>query len=445
MRRALLAAGYAVFVVGGLAAGWLGLGSLAASSRPGQAPPTPRVEPRPALRDFDQAAPPFSPAGEARPAESPLGTSPEGKLSILLLGIDQRPDEAASGRDPGRTDTMLLVSVDYSGRTVSMVSIPRDGFVVIPGRGGNRVNAAYTYGELDTRGGGPALAKQTVAQLFGVPVDRYALVDIRSLERIIDLLGGIWIDNPRRLVDTAYPTDDYGYQRIDIPAGLQLMNGTVAVQYARTRYPDSDFGREARQQQVLLALRDRALQLDVIPRLPALMPELLRLVRTDLTPAEVAQLASFGRDLDRTRDIVSLQPDESLTPSYTGSRGASYVQLTPAYLAEARLVLTQPRLAAERARIAILNAGATPGSGSAVADLLRSRGLVVETIAAGGATAVTTRIEAGPSARLSAQTVARLLGLPESALRVDDVDGSAVRLVLGADFQLPVASARRTG
>src|SRR5713101_7161728 len=89
-----------------------------------------------------------------------------------------------------------------------MVSIPRDGFAAIPGYGNERVNAAFTFGEIDQRGGGPALAKRTVAELFGVPVDRFALVDIRSMEQIVDTLGGVSIDNPARLVDTQYPTDD---------------------------------------------------------------------------------------------------------------------------------------------------------------------------------------------------------------------------------------------
>jgi LCP family protein required for cell wall assembly len=153
-----------------------------------------------------------------------------------------------------------------------MVSIPRDGFVVIPGHGNERVNAAYTFGELDQRGAGPALAKQTVSQLFSLPVDRYVLVDIHSTEQLIDKIGGVWIDSPMHLVDDDYPTDDYGTMTVDIPAGRQLMDGQTAVEYARTRHPDSDYGRQTRQQQVLLSIRDRVLQPDVLPKLPSLVP-----------------------------------------------------------------------------------------------------------------------------------------------------------------------------
>jgi LCP family protein required for cell wall assembly len=129
------------------------------------------------------AVPVPTPAPEVTPEQT-------GHLNVLLLGIDQRPDEATPGGDPGRTDSMVLVSIDFDDRMVSMVSIPRDGFVVIPGHGNERVNAAYTFGELDQRGGGPALAEKTVEQLFGIPIDRYALVDIHSMEQVIDDLGG---------------------------------------------------------------------------------------------------------------------------------------------------------------------------------------------------------------------------------------------------------------
>jgi len=365
----LLGTAWLLFVLGGGLVGWSGLTSL------GQLPRTsavtiaaPQSPTPPVLRDFDLEPPPFAAAGEpvpvpvptlARtdttplpastaaplpsPTPSPELATPAGRLTILLLGIDQRPDEAAAADgDPGRTDTMALASVDYEAHTATLASIPRDGYVVIPSHGKDRINAAYTFGEVDQRGAGPALAKQTVSQVFGVRVDRYALVDIHTMERIIDAVGGVWIDNPTRLVDRAYPTDDYRTKTVDIPAGKQLMDGQLAVEYARTRHVDSDFGRQGRQQQVLLALRDRALQPDVLPRVPALLAELPHLVRTDLTPLEIAQLAAFGRALDPERDIATLKPDGALTPIYVGPGGASYVNLTPAFRAAVRGLVAGP-------------------------------------------------------------------------------------------------------
>jgi LCP family protein required for cell wall assembly len=459
MRRGLLSTALVVFVFGGFILGGIGIHNLSTLSRPlpprpnaaanpTEAPAplaTPELAAHPPLRDFDQNPPPFEPAAPevvatAAPVPTPavaVAPAQTGHMNILLLGIDQRPDEATPGGDPGRTDSMVLVSIDFDNHMVSMVSIPRDGFVVIPGHGNERVNAAYTFGELDQRGGGPALAEKTVEQLFGVPIDRYALVDIHSMQQVIDDLGGIWIDNPERLVDNQYPTDDYRTIKIDIPAGHQLMDGVTAVEYARTRHPDSDYGREDRQQQVLLAIRDRALQLDELPRLPQLLPEVRDLVHTDISLGEAIQLANFGRGLDESQ-IVRMQPDPNLTPSYIGFGGASYINLTPAYRKMVHAMLVDPSIGGEQAAISVFNAGAPVGSGSRAADLLGAAGLVVNQIAT-APRVETTRIEAGGGARHSAELVAKLLGLPADVLTVDG-DSANVRVLLGPDLQLPAGT-----
>ncbi len=250
MRQWLLATAVALFVLGGLAGAAVGLRNISNLPRPRTQPvaasgvpptaaaaPTPELAPHPPLRDFDQNPPPFQPAGrsDAVPIPTPAPTESKGRLNVLLMGIDQRPDEAAiANGDPGRTDSMVLVSIDFDDKLTTMVSIPRDGFVVIPGHGNERVNAAYTFGELDQQGSGPTLAEKTVEQLFGIHVDRYALVDIHAMQQVIDTLGGVWIDNPQRLVDAQYPTDDYRTIKIDIPAGHLLMDGVTAVEYADT-------------------------------------------------------------------------------------------------------------------------------------------------------------------------------------------------------------------
>jgi polyisoprenyl-teichoic acid--peptidoglycan teichoic acid transferase len=458
MRSWLTTTALAIFVVGGMAGAAIGLRNLSVLNRPpaiqavpvaaAPAPtlaPLPQPTPQPAelashppMRDFDQSPPPFQPAGQADTlpiAPTPQPRTSSGRMNILLMGIDQRPDEAAilSG-DPGRTDSMVLVSIDFDNHLASMVSIPRDGFVVIPGHGNERVNAAYTFGELDTPGGGPGLAERTVEQLFGVHIDHYALVDIHSMQQVIDTLGGIWIDNPQRLVDSAYPTDDYRTIKVDIPAGRQLMDGLTAVEYARTRHPDSDYGRQNRQQQVLLAIRDRALQVDALPRLPALLPEVRDLVHTDITLVDAVQLANFGRGL-RASDIIRLPADPTLTPSYIGAGGASYINLTPTYRAMVHAMVTDPRVAAEKAAIAVYNAGAPVGSGSRTADVLGAAGLLVNQVAT-APRVPTTRIEAGGGARHSAELVAQLLGLSSDALVVDG-DSADVKVLLGPDLRLP--------
>jgi polyisoprenyl-teichoic acid--peptidoglycan teichoic acid transferase len=446
--RVLMAA-WALFVAGGLLAGWSGLQNLRELLRPRpvgsvetEAPPVaaPAPQPRPLparapLRSPDEAEPPFAPAAPVVVAATPQPNSPSGRLTILLLGIDQRPDEAVPGGDPGRTDSMLLVSLDYDAHMASMVSIPRDGFTVIPGHGNDRINAAYTYGEIDKRGSGPELAKRTVASLVGVPVDRFALVDVHSMEQIIDTLGGVSIDVPNRLLDTQYPTDDYRTRVVDIPAGRQTLDGVAAVEYARMRHPDSDYGRQGRQQQLLLALRDAALRFETVQKLPQLIPQVQRLVRTDLTPAQVAQLVAFGRGLSAERDIVALPANPQFTPSYTGPGGAAYINLTPAYRTTVKGLIEQPGIAAERANITVYNAGAPVGSGSRAADLLGRIGLVVSKVATAQPISAT-RIQAGSGARQTAAAVARALGLESDALVLVG-DSTSVEVLLGPDARLP--------
>jgi LCP family protein required for cell wall assembly len=445
----VLVAAWVLFVAGGLFAGWSGLQNLRDLARPRPIAsvvthsPTVTVEapqPRPLparapLRAPDDDAPPFAAAAPVAAAATPQPNSPAGRLTVLLMGIDQRPDEAVPGGDPGRTDSMLLVSVDYDAHTASMVSIPRDGFITIPGHGNDRVNAAYTYGEIDARGSGPELSKRTIAALFGVPVDRFALVDVHSMEQIIDTLGGVSINVPSRLLDTQYPTDDYRTKVVDIPAGRQTMDGITAVEYARMRHPDSDYGRQGRQQQLLLALRDAALRIDTVPKLPQLIPQVERLVRTDLTPVQISQLVAFGRGLSADRDIVALPANPQLTPSYTGPGGAAYVNLTPAFRTAVKALIEQPRVATEHADIVVYNAGAPVGSGSQAADLLRREGLVVSKIATTQRVSAT-RIEAGSGAHETAAAVARALGVASDALVLVG-DSTDVQVLLGPDARLP--------
>jgi hypothetical protein len=234
------------------------------------------------------------------------------------------------------------------------------------------------------------------------------------MEQVIDTLGGVWIDNPYRLVDKQYPTDDYQMMTIDIPAGHLHLDGVTAVEYARTRHPDSDYGRQSRQQQVLIAIRNQALRLQTVPKLPQLVPQVLSLVHTDLSPVEIAQPVTFGRDLD-SRSVVTLPPNPTLTPSYTGPGGAAYINLTPAYRAAVRAMILQPRVAAERAEIAVFNAGAPLGSGGRAADLLGRAGVLVSQIAT-APPVMATRIETGSAAQHSAEVVARVLGLSPDAV-----------------------------
>src|SRR6266567_6329061 len=182
--------------------------------------------------------------------------------SLLILGSDARPDEVKLGA-VGRTDTLLLLVADRATPRLAMVSIPRDLWVAIPGHGQERVNAAFELG-------GSQTAKQTLSNLLGQPVDRYTVIGLQGVRDVVDAVGGVDITVAQAIHDDKYPTDDYGFQTVDIPAGRQHMDGDTAIKYARTRHQDSDFGRIARQQQVLAAVRTQMLNPLNWPRMPAL-------------------------------------------------------------------------------------------------------------------------------------------------------------------------------
>jgi LCP family protein required for cell wall assembly len=168
-----------------------------------------------------------------------------GQVNVLFMGIDARPTEAP----PFRSDSMIMVGFRPRQREVALLTIPRDLWLAIPGFGDNRINTAHFFG-------GPPLAMQAVRENFGVPVHYYMRLDFEGFVSIVDALGGITVDVPETLIDDEYPTPDYGVTTIQIPAGVQQMDGETALIYARTRHGTSDLDRSLRQQQLIAAIRD---------------------------------------------------------------------------------------------------------------------------------------------------------------------------------------------
>jgi len=136
---------------------------------------------------------------------------------------------------------------------------------------------------------------------LGVRVHRHVVLDFEAFERAIDAIGGVEVNLPTALVDPAFPTADYGAMQVRIPAGQQHLNGQQALWFARSRYQSSDFSRMARQQQLMLAVRERLLQLDMIFRWPQLLAEQGTLINTDLGLSEAIDLARAGLGIPKDR------------------------------------------------------------------------------------------------------------------------------------------------
>jgi LCP family protein required for cell wall assembly len=174
------------------------------------------------------------------------------ELYILVLGVDRRPD----GGDQN-ADVIIIAHLDLVSHKMSSVSIPRDLLVDVPGVGPDKINGAYNTGvrsDPDNAVAGVAKMRDTIESVFGIPIDAYVLLDFKGFTDIVDALGGVDVDNPTDIHDDEYPTEDYGTELFELPAGPQHLDGVTALKFVRTRHGDSDDERRIRQEAVLMGL-----------------------------------------------------------------------------------------------------------------------------------------------------------------------------------------------
>jgi len=212
------------------------------------------------------------------------------RVNILVMGLDFRDWEAG---EIARTDTMILFTLDPLNKTAGFISIPRDLWVSIPGFEYAKINSAYYLGEaFKLPGGGPELAKRTVEELLGVPIQYYAQVDFQAFISLIDHIDGITVNVPAEI-----KIDPLGqHNTVILPAGEAKLNGELALAYARSRSTEGgDFDRSNRQQQVILAIRDKILNLNMMPKLVAnanlIYSDISSGVRTNLDLEQSIKLA----------------------------------------------------------------------------------------------------------------------------------------------------------
>lgn len=241
---------------------------------------------------------------------------PPTNINILLLGTDQRP-----GQSNWRTDTIILLTINQTEKTVGMLTIPRDLYVNIPSIGKQRINTADFYGEYyHYPGGGPNLIKTTIEQNLGIRVHYYLRGGFDAFRKAIDLLGGIEVNVDCPLYEQDF-YDDYGHATLNFQPGLQVMDGVTALRYARSRYTTNDYDRGRRQRQVLLAMWDKTTSLNLLPKWPGLYQEISSSIQTDLSPTEFAALAYIGTQLKMDK-IKSRAIDNRSTIPYTTPEGA---------------------------------------------------------------------------------------------------------------------------
>ncbi|MBM2826303.1 MAG: putative LytR family transcriptional protein [Dehalococcoidia bacterium] len=392
-----------------------------------------------AMADAAAAAGLAGASGEDSPEAA--ASSTRGRVNVLILGVDLRPEDGKGA--PSRTDTMMVASIDPINKTAALLSIPRDLWVPIPLQDGKvvheRINAANVYGELyNYPGGGPALARDTVQYNLGIRVHHYVLLDFEGFEALIDALGGVTLELEEPLVDHEYPTQNYGVKSIYIPAGVQHLNGERALWYARSRHQDWDLGRVKRQQRLLMAVRDRVLGLNILPRIPALWGRFNGAVETDMGLSRVLSLALVAKDIKK-EVIVLRSLDENYVSPETAPDGAEVLlPLRDKIKTLVKEVFYDSRLRAEGARVEVLNGTQREGLAAKTAELLNSSGFTEVGFgdAKDGVARRQTEVILYTDKEYSSQVVAHLLGIPVNRVvkgKASQSPGLDIQVILGDD------------
>lgn len=364
-------------------------------------------------------------------------------MNIVLVGYDTRPDGSAEITQ-GRSDTVILVHVDVERDFLSLLSVPRDMLADVPGYGLYKLNAAFAFG-------GGALLIRTVQSKLGLDLDHYVALDLEAFQAITTALGGVYMD-----VDRRYLNEDLSWEHINLEAGYQLLNGADALDYVRFRHDDNiDFGRMARQQQFLTAMREQALGWNLTFKVPSLIKALFSNLDTDLSANDLIKLAYWITKLDSGRikqaeikaktGIIHgifyvLPTDEELSAAvadfYTPP-GTAALQVTTSTVAAAST--TSPPVAAaltpvdlRGTKVNVMNASGRVGQGAFATVWLSRQGATVLDVkeasapAAGGAEV---QYPAGRSR--AAQSVAQALGIRQ----VTQTAGlDQVTVVLGGSY-----------
>ncbi|MCQ2359697.1 MAG: LCP family protein [Phascolarctobacterium sp.] len=218
------------------------------------------------------------------------------KKNIVVLGVDERPEEY----DKGRSDTLFVVMFDAAKKHASLLSIPRDTRVRIPGHGWDKINHAYAYG-------GRELTQKTTEEFLGVRINNYVMVNFKSFIGLVDAIGGVDID----VEEDMYYKDTWDGFTVDIKKGKQHMDGKTAIQYVRYRDEEGDIGRVRRQQRFLMSAYEKIASADMLLKVPGLAKQLTGMVKTDLPLKDMISLGKVLHSMVKEKGLaVATVPGE---------------------------------------------------------------------------------------------------------------------------------------
>lgn len=386
-----------------------------------------------------------------------LRTDKNGHTNILLAGTGGGTHDGAD-----LTDTIMVASIDYQNKLVSMLSIPRDLYVK-SGKldTGERINLIYYLGKhkFNSKAGMEEL-KEIVSGIAGIPVDYYAKVDFAGFEKIVDSLGGIDILVEKDLYDPYYPLDGtIRYQTFSVKAGQQHMDGSTALKYARSRKTTSDFDRAKRQQQLLNAIKEKALSMNVLTdpgKIQALYASLQDSIETNFTVDEIIELARIAKDFGKDSIVSNVLSDDPYSCGgylYTPAReffNGAFVLLPAGKNYDSvhemtDIIFNHGPVVKEQSPIQVLNGTKTANLAGEVSNHLTR--ICLNTVHVGNAStkdveSTTIYYQPGPEGEKPAvvELIQKYLpykdmpGIPEAYLDTEKKAGTQVVIELGTDY-----------
>ena len=364
-------------------------------------------------------------------------------INILLVGRDTPRDTEGY-----RTDVMIVASLNKQANSVTLLTLPRDLFVYIPGWTMNRLNTAAYHGDaIGYPGGGMALLEQTILYNLGIPLHGWARVDFEGFKQVVDILGGVDIPVSCEMADWRLKAPGLDQQDADnweiftVPTGITHMDGDMALWYARSRKHSSDFDRSRRQHQVLRAMFDKATQLGALAKAPELYNQYVTIVDTDLGLGDVLQFIPMAAQLNSSR-IKSRFVGRDQVFSWTTPAGAAVLLPDRAaveqLVAEAFLPPSENVLAREAPSVEIWNGTTNKDWAALAADNLAWAG-VIPVIGQADATnyATTTLYDFTSSPKGSPRAALQTLFHITDPNLISAPDGNAAhpfRIVLGSDY-----------
>ena len=360
---------------------------------------------------------------------------PDEARNILVMGTDEDPDGNSR-----RSDSIILVRVNPNGECISILSIPRDLLVDIPGLGPEKINAAYATG-------GTSRAIETVRTLTGLPVHHFVLINYGGFETAVDAMGGVYVD-----VDQRYFNDNsnayYGeeYEPIDIYPGYQKLNGKDALAYVRYRHTDSDFMRIARQQYFIRDVKAQSLRWGNLTRIPELADVFASNTTSDIGRSDVLSLTKFVLTVGKDRIHQAQVPVQKMGGSYLSLSKkdlASVIEQfqTPAFSKPEPSVpgAVAPQVPSDTTKkksIEVYNGSETTGAATLASRLLQQKGCTSTTVGGNYSDFTENQIYFADGNQQAAEDLASLLKPAiVSPMPADMTTKSQLVVVVGSSFE----------